>query len=77
MLIGMAIHHPTDALNIENLNYSQLGFSKLELVNALHDLHSKGLVRLNQWDDTLVALTLAGRKRALELKQQIENRESQ
>ena len=66
VLTAMAAN-PTETVNLDNIDYRNLHVSKLEMMEVMRSLHSKGLVRVNEYDETLSSLTPAGRKRALEI----------
>jgi predicted transcriptional regulator len=57
-------------VDLDNLNYNA-GLSRLEVHHLVEQLSRKGLVRINSMSDSLVSLTSAGKKRALELSRQL------
>jgi hypothetical protein len=59
---------PSEALNLEAVNYEGLGLSRLEVLELVHGLERKGLLRFNQFSSELVWLTATGRERALEIQ---------
>lgn len=61
--------NPTDSLNLDHVNYEDINFSRLEVLNMVHSLENKGLVSLNPYSTSgLVSLTESGMQRALEIQ---------
>ena len=60
--------HPSRPLNLENINYDQAPFSRLEIAQLIRELEQKGFASVHSWDENLVSLTQAGRERALEIQ---------
>jgi hypothetical protein len=56
------------SLNLENLYYVSVGFSKLELLELSAGLQRKGFVEINPHSENLVTLSAEGRRRALRIK---------
>ncbi len=69
LLLGMA-DQPTEAFNLEGVNYRNAPYTHLELLQVAYQLERKGLVRVNSYNENLVSLSEGGRKRALELQRQ-------
>lgn len=67
LLLALA-EHPTDPINLERVNYSEVNFNRLELLQASSQLRRKGLAQANPLDENLITLTENGRKRALKLQ---------
>lgn len=59
--------NPRESLNLENVNYEQIGFTRLEVLELVHGLERKGLVSSNQFSSDLFLLTSTGRQRSLEI----------
>jgi len=70
-LLGIA-EQPTEAFNLEGVNYRNAPYTHLELLQVAYQLKRKGLVRVNSYNENLVSLSEDGRKRALELQRQSE-----
>jgi len=71
LLLGIA-EQPTEAFNLEGVNYRNAPYTHLELLQVAYQLKRKGLVRVNSYNENLVSLSEDGRKRALELQRQSE-----
>lgn len=69
LLLGMA-ERPTESFNLEGVNYRDVSFTHLELLQVAYQLKRKGLARVNSYNENLVTLSESGRKRALELQRQ-------
>ncbi len=69
LLIGLA-ERPTESFNLEGVNYREVNFTHLELLQVAYQLERKGLVRVNSYNENLVTLSENGRKRALKLQRQ-------
>ncbi|MEF1312388.1 hypothetical protein QTO01_20255 [Vibrio mytili] len=53
--------------NLDDVDYRNAEFSKLELLDTCRTLNEKGLLDINVWNENLVSLSESGRKKALEL----------
>lgn len=71
LLLGMA-EQPTESFNLEGVDYRNVPYSHLELLQVAYQLERKDLVRVNSYNENLVSFTESGRNRALELQR--ENR---
>lgn len=60
-----------DFVNLSNLNYSNMSISKLELQEIISKLSNKGLVDVNPFDSNLISFTDSGRRKALEIKNNV------
>jgi hypothetical protein len=61
--------NPSEPLNLDRVNYEAISLSRLEVLNLVHNLESKGLVSLNPYSSSeLVFLTSSGRQRSLEIQ---------
>ena len=74
MILLVLGRNPTTPLDLENIDYEQAPATKLEFHQLAAHLATKGLVRINDWDENLVSLTQTGRARALELQRQFKSR---
>lgn len=61
-------NNPSQPLNLDNINYDQAPFSRLEIEQLMRELKQKGLVSFNEWGENLVSLTQSGKERALEIQ---------
>ena len=57
-----------DSLDLRRINYSDINYSKLELLEVTRRLKGKGLVDTNFLEENLVFLTPLGRAQALKLQ---------
>jgi hypothetical protein len=67
-VLGM---NPNTPFHLDNVDYAQAPFTKLEVLELAESLSKKGLVRISDFNDDLVRLTSEGRKRALEIQRQL------
>lgn len=66
-LLGLAMN-PNGYLDISKLDYSQLGWSRLQLEGLIDGLKTKGLISVNKFSITpIISLSASGRKRAITL----------
>lgn len=56
-----------ESLNLRNLNYSEVGLSKLEVLALSKKLSGKGLVDINMFEENLISLSSLGRDKAIKL----------
>ena len=64
---------PTQPINLDNIDYSRAPGTKLEFHHWTKQLETKGLARINEWDDNLVSLTDLGRARALKIQKEVKS----
>jgi hypothetical protein len=57
-----------EPLDLRMLDYESLQRTKLDVMDVVRQLSDKGLVETNRFEENLVSLTPAGRKRALEVQ---------
>lgn len=65
--LGAMGMNPSEALDLDRVNYESLGLTRLEVLSLVKGLSKKGLVRLNPYSSELVSLTDSGLERALEI----------
>ncbi|MFM4939237.1 hypothetical protein [Aeromonas enteropelogenes] len=66
-------NNPSEPMNIDDINYRDAPFSKLELMQWVADLEKNKLVSINPWSESLVTLTVSGREKALEIQRAVKN----
>lgn len=69
-LLGMLAQNPNEPLQLDELNYARQSFSKLQAIEAADGLQRKGLAERSHAHSDTVWITLAGRKRVLNLQSQ-------
>lgn len=67
-LLTALAENPNDSLDLAQVNYQALALTRLEVLQSAHGLSKKGLANINPYNENLVSLTGAGRKRALVLQ---------
>ncbi|MFB3238121.1 hypothetical protein Q7C15_04915 [Aeromonas salmonicida] len=70
LLLRLA-EQPTEAFNLEGVNYQNAPYTHLELLQTAYGLKRKGLVTINSFHENYVSLSESGRKRALKLQQRM------
>ena len=60
--------NPLEPLNLDNVNYREAPFSKLEVIQWVSELEKNELVSINLYHESLVTLTDSGREKALEVE---------
>jgi hypothetical protein len=73
-ILYLMSQNPTESLNLAHIDYSRAPATKLEFHQLCKGLQKKGLVRINQYDDDLVALTEPGCERALQIQREVGRR---
>ena len=63
-------------MNLEQVDYDDVGLSRLEVLQMVHALSHKGLVSVNPYSSKLVSLTARGRERALEIQRMARNEDA-
>ena len=59
---------PTEPLNLDHVDYEGVAMSRLEVMQLVEGLASKGLLSFNRFSPQLVVLTSLGRERTLEIQ---------
>ena len=69
-LLFVMAKDPTQPINLDNIDYSRAPGTKLEFHHWTKQLETKGLARINEWDDNLISLTNQGRECALKIQRE-------
>lgn len=65
--------NPREPLNLDEVDYENLQFSRLAVFELVHGLQKKGLISINPYSSKLISLTSTGRQRALTGQRQAAN----
>lgn len=65
--LGRLADESLNLRNLRNLNYSEVGLSKLEVLALSKKLSGKGLVDINMFEENLISLSSLGRDKAIKL----------